>query len=256
MAFLVTLTSFIGSERLILVQAAACYFIPAVLFKWGHGPLRNTLPLVGGSAVFALFAFAEYFRSWKFYSGYGQTYMSFAVSRFMAYFTTAINNGAGYRDAHDPFYSPAGTIQGVYDLASTFGYTENPWRMGLMTYLDFDGTREFNNPGGLFVPYIDYGILGGILAFVILGLLLSLLYSSFLQRRPMGILLFPLAYIGVLHLLLIFPWGEGYFIRAAITAVIVSFFLRDGRASRVKAADDGVPLALANTVKVGYSTNK
>jgi hypothetical protein len=68
---------------------------------------------------------------------------------------------------------------------------------------------EFNNPGGMLSPLIDYGMWGGMIFWLLTGLLFGRLYRSFRQGRPLGLLLYPFCLLSLLELPRVLYWTLG-----------------------------------------------
>jgi oligosaccharide repeat unit polymerase len=221
---LVLTRAFVGSERIALIQVLFCYLLPRLLFRSRRGFFRSSLPICGVAGMFGIFSLFEYFRSWQYYKNIYDSYFDFVSVRFFGYFATSINNGAGFLQLHGPFGYPVATVAGFYKMALIFGSTYQPFD-DMHFFLLTSASPEFNNPGGLFVPYMDFGVLGGLAVFVLVGAGLGQLYRLFLWKAPLGVLLFPPAYIGLLDIMRVFTWGDPEFIVAALSAVVASVFL-------------------------------
>jgi predicted membrane-bound mannosyltransferase len=78
-----------------------------------------------------------------------------------------------------------------------------------MRYLTAEANPEFNNGGGFFLPIIDFGLAGALLYWVLAGVMCGILYRMFQQRRPAGLLLYPITFTSVIELSRIVYWAEG-----------------------------------------------
>jgi oligosaccharide repeat unit polymerase len=218
-----------SARRNALVRSVTCYVIPIVIFKWKRTTLRNIFPVIGMFFMYVFFAFGEYFRSWRYYRNFGQNFFEFTALRFLGYIATSLNNGAGLYEMHGPYYKPLGTVQGLYDILAQFGYKNTQWKDQFLLFQGQFGSLEFNNPCGLYVPYVDFGPLFGSVVLVLIGVYVAYLYKKILRHAPLGILLFPVSYFGILFVFNIFMWGDTIYIRPLIVAVIVSCFLKENR---------------------------
>jgi oligosaccharide repeat unit polymerase len=239
--FLVSVRAIFGAERLALVEALVAYGIPRVAFAWRPGILRASLPLIGIAGVFVLFSFGEYFRSWQYYRMYYPNFWDFISVRFFGYFVTSINNGAGLVSHYQPTYLPLGTIDGFYKLTQVFGF-EGDTTFGAMVtqYLSQYATLEFNNYGGLYVPYLDYGTAGGAICFLVAGLLTGYLYRAFRNRSPLGLILYPSWFMGLLDIIRIWIWGSSRFLPVILVACLAAMVLRTEKAQPQRAAGASV----------------
>lgn len=232
LAFFVSVRGIMGSERLAIVEAAVAYAIPRAVFAWRPSLLRALMPYLGILGVFALFSVGEYFRSWQFYQMYYPSFWDFIVVRFFGYFSTSINNGAGIITYYAPHYLPTETADGFYRLLRIFGDFKNPGDAVMMQYLQTYATPEFNNQGGLFVPYMDFGTVGGAVSFVVMGGLTGALYRRFLGLSPFALLIYPAWYLAMLDLIRVWIWGSSRFVPVILVSVGVAYILHYGQGRR------------------------
>lgn len=232
LVFFVSVRGIMGSERLAIVEAAVAYAVPRAVFAWRPSLLRTIMPYLGIVGVFALFSVGEYFRSWQFYQAYYPSFWEFILVRFFGYFATSINNGAGVITYYPPHYVPTETADGFYRLLRIFGDFPNPGDAVMMQYLQTFATPEFNNQGGLFVPYMDFGTVLGALSFVVMGALTGALYRKFLGLSPFAMLLYPAWYLAMLDLIRVWIWGSSRFVPVILTCVGVAYILHYGQARR------------------------
>jgi len=177
------------------------------------------LPLAAPLGLYLFFSLAEYSRSWvNFYQDNGQdSFFWFTFSRLAGYYVTALNNGAAYVQTmgHHGNYGPPyfslewfwkfPVIKDVFSYASIAGFDPGT------NYTDFLQQKlnpELNNPSGVFVLEIDYGFVGGIVAWCLLGAIASLLYRLFMSGSLAGLLLYPFFYIGLLESPRILYWTD------------------------------------------------
>lgn len=215
----------IASERLALIEGMVAYGVPRAAFVWRPGPFRTYLPLIGFVGIFLLFCLGEYFRSWQYYKRFFDSYWNFISVRFFGYFITSINNGAGMITYYPPVGLPLQTVTGFYSLLRVFGLDLMPDNNNYATYLERYSTPEFNNPGGLYVPYMDFGILGGLVVFFLMGCITGTLFKLFMKRRPLGLLLYAPWYCALLDIMRQWIWGNSRFVPVLITAIGVSLIV-------------------------------
>lgn len=229
LAVMIVARAILGSERLAMVEAAVAYAVPRVTFIWRPTPLRAALPYLGVVMVFGLFCVGEYFRSWQYYKMYYPSFLEFISVRFLGYFVTSINNGAGIVSHYPPLGYPGQTADGFYRMLKIFGIDFNPGDDVLNQYLKSFATLEFNNAGGLYIPYMDYGTAGGALCFLIMGGLTGFLYRRFVAMWPLALLLYPAWYIALLDIIRIWIWGSSQFVPIVLVSVVAALVLHGKR---------------------------
>ena len=231
----IALRAIAGSERLALIEACVAYGIPRAVFVWEKSRFRTTMPFIGVVGVFSFFCIGEFFRSWQYYQKYYASFWEFITVRFFGYFATSINNGAGVITHYAPLDMPGQTIDGFYALLRIVGIDYVPGRKLLQNYLLTYSTPEFNSPGGLYVPYMDYGVILGLFVFVIMGVLTGLLYVKFLKKKPIGLLLYPPWFLGLLDIIRGWIWGNSRFVPVLIVSVFSLTILHIKRTDTNKA---------------------
>ena len=229
------LRTILYSERLALIEV----IVPvAVIFlshrKWlrTRRLLVSLAPLLGGLAVFALFAFAERFRSWTYLQVYYPgSYLQFAVERFFGYYTTAVNNAAIYY-----YYEPIQplrwsltsllTFPGLGEIATAkyeamFGDGYMSLEQVLVSYAN----PAFNNVAPIGLLLNDFSLLLAPVAAIFLGLVSSSLYGSFANERLVGLLLYPSWFTGLLEISRVYYWSnQRYFPTLAFMAISLLLF--------------------------------
>jgi hypothetical protein len=107
-------------------------------------------------------------------------------------------------------------------------------------YLDLlsaNANPELNNPSGVFSPLLDYGLTGGLLYWLICGLICGYLYEEFRSRSVAGIFLYPALYISLIEATRVLYWAEGRFFPAMLLLVVgVLFMFRETRRSCTRRA--------------------
>jgi hypothetical protein len=102
------------------------------------------------------------------------------------------------------------------------------------------GNPEFNNPGGLGVPFVDLGSLGGLVFFLTLGVLVGWLWTRLRAGRPLGMLLYPMVLTGLFELPRYLYLTEGRVLPPLVVLVLIARRLERGAPSaarvRVRAA--------------------
>jgi hypothetical protein len=91
-----------------------------------------------------------------------------------------------------------------------------------LSILEQHGTPEFNNSSGLAAPFVDLGTAGGLVYLLVAGVLIGLLHRAFLETRAVGLLVYPVLFIGVVELPRYLSWSQGRVVPAlAALAVLV-----------------------------------
>lgn len=219
--------AYVYSERLALLELVIpISAIVAMKLSTSRGfprVIAQTIPVFGMVTVVALFGVFEYFRSWTFYRSHGATsFWDFALNRFAGYYATALNNGQLVLDhLRWPNRWPYDTIEGFWSApgVETVGLYERlsghvpPYnRTDASPYFDVlrhYGNPEFNNPSGYAAPFADYGLIGGLAFFLIVGIILGMLYELFAVGRPMALLIYPVAFTGIVEMPRYLYWVQG-----------------------------------------------
>ncbi len=243
--------AYIYAERLAILELVIpVSVIVAAHLSVGRRRQRTTarlLPLAGLALVVVVFSLFEYNRSWSYYRTHGQTsFIEFALSRLAGYYVTALNNGQLILqhldwpgrwpfDTIDGFWSAPGIEQaGLYERLR--GYPPPYSRGHVSTYFDTlaqVGNPEINNQSGYVGPFIDYGWFGGLLFMFAIGVVAGLLYRQFCHGRPLGLLVYPVFFVGLVEMPRYVYWGQGRATYAWLAIAIVLFLLYRRR-SRVR----------------------
>jgi oligosaccharide repeat unit polymerase len=214
--------------------------------------IARTLPVGGIAMVVVVFGAFEYSRSWNFYRAHGETsFVGFALSRLAGYYVTAINNGQLILSHLDwPGRWPYDTFEGLWDapgienvgLYQRLGGYPPPYnKAGNAPYNDVltqFGNNEFNNPSGFVGPFIDYGWLGGLIWLLTAGVVAGLLYRQFCSARFLGLLLYPVFFIGLAELPRYLYWVQGRAIYTWIALLAIVVLLMRGRWVRHREPDE------------------
>jgi oligosaccharide repeat unit polymerase len=188
--------NFAWSERLGLLEI----MIPVgvLMFRTPKNPrFAALMPVFAVSGLFIFFAFFEYFRSWSgFYQYREESFWMFAISRLAGYYVTALDNGAGWFQTAGSFSAPIYTIDwlwyfpfdlGQSELLKSIGFNIQNYRV----WLDWFANIELNNASGIYVVFVDYGVIGGIIFWFLYGLVTGLLYRAYVKGSLFGLLIYP-----------------------------------------------------------------
>ncbi len=232
------LRSFLNSERLAVLELLVPF---AVSYIWVQTPKRRlarlvirAAPLLAAAMLYLLFSAGEYYRSWSsFYAQRESSFWSFTGLRLMGYYTTALNNGALIWRVNQPLalHYPMDTLDFLWrfpvlkdalfrlfpGITSFAGTAPN---LRYMQLLSTSANPELNNPSGVFLPLIDYGLAGGLLYWLVAGVICGYLYSEFKQRSVAGVFLYPVLYISLIEATRILYWAGGRFFPGMTVLVI------------------------------------
>ena len=164
-------------------------------------------PVVGVALLVLMMGGTEYFRSWQYYQNEFDSLLSFTVSRLLGYYATSHNNGAMALNMLDSWPVPFFTLQWFWDFPlinnTQLSYEQivgfDP-ELAYSGFLETWGNLEFNNPGGLFMPTLDYGILGGAAFWLGFGLVAGRLYRGFVAGSLAGLLIYPVIFLTILEM--------------------------------------------------------
>ncbi|HEX8495919.1 MAG TPA: O-antigen polymerase [Actinomycetales bacterium] len=202
--------------------------------------LVQVAPLVFVPTVIGLFSLFEYSRSWVFYSQRGGSFASFAIDRLAGYYSTAYNNGQlalTYGDQGVPV--PYGSIEALWtapgagqlDLYSRLTGIDEP--NAFATILVQHGNPEFNSPGGLSIPFLDFGTVGGLVFFFALGSVLSLMYRRCCEGSDWTVLIYPVLVTGLFEMPRYLYFGQGRVAPSLVALLVVHWYVsRGARAAR------------------------
>lgn len=233
----ITLRSSINSERLAMIEVA----VPMGVVLFGnHGPRRRSwmamAPLAGIAALVGLFLVTEYFRSWTFYRLYYDDYYAFAMSRIWGYYTTALNNGAGLANLFPPSLDAQNTMAWFYKFP-LFPWAQ-PAESNFREFAFLFASSEFNNKSGVFAPIHDFGIVGGLVFWLVFGLLSGAIYEGYKNGQLYALLLHPTWIIGSYEFLRVFYWGHPRYFPALVLVILLSFLLSRYRHVRYTPIDE------------------
>ncbi len=202
------------SERLSIIEVvlpSALLLIRLAEFGRARPALRRALvvaPFFGIAALYTLFTFTEYFRSWSsFYAERtDQSLFSFGLLRLLGYYVTALNNGAIEWHEHGALYFPYSTLDWLWKfplvggtLRLILGGTNRPSETR-GDLLAASGNPEFNNPSGIFVVFTDLGAPGALLYFFLFGCVAGLLYAAYRRSSVAGLFLYSFLFTGLTEL--------------------------------------------------------
>jgi len=218
------------SERgalLEIVIPVAIILLHNLWFRRSYRSFARLAPVYFGLGVFALFALAEYFRSWTFYKViYAGNYLHFVVDRFFGYYFTSVNNAAVLY-----YFEPLQPLRYTLTDLLTFpvlGAVVERWYTAIFgdTYIDLSillaahANYEFNTVATFGLLLNEYSVYFAPVAGFFLGLVSSILHRSFASGRLVGTLLYPSWFLGLLEISRYYTWtNQRYFPTLAFLAI-------------------------------------
>jgi len=229
----------IYSERLAFLELAVPFLVlwlaqPAL---WTSRRALRTLirvvPVLGIAIIYIVFTVFEYFRSWTiYYSARQSSLLSFGLWRLLGYYVTSANNSAFFiASLRQPLDAPYFSFYFLWhfpllsDLVhDVFGWVHFDYDV-FMGMLTAGANPEFNNPGGLLSPVIDFGVVPGLLYWAIMGLITGYLYSLYARRHPLGMCIYPICFLTLTELPRYIYWGGGRAFPALAFLLLSAFLL-------------------------------
>jgi hypothetical protein len=221
----------VNSERLALIELGVPFVIACLPFWlsvsstgswWSRQRARipwRVAPVIGASSLWLLFTTFEYFRSWKnYYSGGDLGLWAFGTVRLLGYYVTSFNNGAFLLSRLDPLNAPYYMLHflWLFPLSSPVvqrlfpnPLLETAERWFYFPFLEGGANVEFNNADGVLSPLMDYGIAAGLIYWLLAGVVCGLLYELYRRKEAVGLLIYPLIFLGLIEAPLVLYWAEG-----------------------------------------------
>lgn len=226
------LRTYFLTERLALLELVVPLLAVGLLRRRQRphkGAWLPIAPVLALPLLLVVFGAFEYSRSWVFYrSRTTLSFPAFVVNRLAGYYATSYNNGAlTLQYGHSAGRLPYDSIQGFWTSPGLSQLNLYPRLTGqggpdaLSTVLAQHGNPEFNNPGGLSVPIFDFGTLGGLAFFLIVGLIIGLAHRAFRAGQPVGLLVYPVLFTGLLELPRYLYWTQGRVVPGMLALLVV-----------------------------------
>ncbi|MDQ6665861.1 MAG: hypothetical protein M3Z23_15890 [Acidobacteriota bacterium] len=220
---LAILRAYLNMERLAVIElvvpfAVLCLRLVYLELPRGKATVQRLIrfaPAIGPSVLFCFFTISEYTRSWaSFYSVKGMNLVEFSALRLLGYYVTALNNGAYLMERLVPLGAPVFSLDFLYKFPFLNDLVQSIFPKALdsgayINLLASGANPEFNNADGILLPIIDYGLAGGLLYWLLAGLLCGFVYQLFNRKHPVGLCLYPVLFVGVLEIPRILFWSAG-----------------------------------------------
>ncbi|HXP82794.1 MAG TPA: O-antigen polymerase [Verrucomicrobiae bacterium] len=257
LAVLALVRGLLYSERLAFLELAIPFLVlwlaqPA---SWKPSRVLRTLiriaPVLGAAIIYMVFTCFESFRSWSiYYSSRESSLLLFGFWRLVGYYVTSVNNTAYLLSSfHHPLGAPyfSFTFLWEFPVLNVFVKDLFSWvHMDYKSYMDllaFGANPEFNNPGGLLSPVVDFGVLGGLAYWAAMGLITGHLYYLFISKHPLGMCLYPVVYLTLTEIPRYLYWGEGRAFPALVYLILsATVLLRSARFSHDSRDEDFTPI--------------
>lgn len=224
--------AYIWSERLAVAEALVTLALALLLAMPVPRPdqyVRRLVVRLGPYAalpgLFLFFALAEFFRTWSYYQD-RLSFWDFALGRFVSYYYTSLNNGAGLLATLD---WPTGKFENVLSWLHTFpmgigtlfsetvDLTEATNEIFLQRYAD----PEFNTSTSFAGVVMDLGVPGAILYFFASMFCAGILYSRYVRRDLVGLMLYPSVLVALFESFRYCYWGTSRAVVWFLGAVLV-----------------------------------
>lgn len=230
--FLILLRSLLMAERFVVIEATMAFAVPRIALGFKKPKLAGWYPVAGFVGVLTLFAIGEYTRSWPFYKEYYANFLEFSYERLIAYLATSTNNAGGALEMSGPVGQPFFTADWLrrlplWDLIGATPFIDtNP----LQAFFDTFGNAAFNNPSGIMAPILDFGSVIGVFVSMMFGVGVGLAYGLFKKGAMIGILLFPIAILGVMIINQALYWTNArVFPALLVTPILILYLSSDQR---------------------------
>lgn len=207
------------AERLALIEVIIPLLVIAALTvnpgsKWAG--LARSAPLIVAPIIWGVFAASEYARSWIYYQMTTDLpFVEWVSARLAGYYVTSFNNSALFAQAYEgsnaiPYFSvPAIWNAPGVDAAAqggVYGFKPDEW----WTYiLATEGSKDFTNVGSFLVTYAEFGMLGMVAIWFIVGLALGGLFASVTKGSVPALIGYCAVFVGVLELPRFIYWTQG-----------------------------------------------
>jgi hypothetical protein len=239
LVFLALLRAVIYSERLAFLELAIPFLVLRLAEPgaWsGSRRLRRLIrfaPLLGIAAIYVVFTSFEYVRSWSiYYSSRESSLLLFGFWRLVGYYVTSLNNTAFMLSHwHHSLGAPFFSLRFLWEFPGVNVLVKDVFSWVPLDYdrfmgmLEFGANPEFNNWGGLLAPIVDFGVLGGLAYWTLVGLVIGHLYTLYLRKHPLGMCMYPVMYVALTEIPRYLYWAEGRAFPALAFLLLSAFLL-------------------------------
>lgn len=219
------------AERLALLEV----LIPVMLLaavtvkpgsKWSG--LARIAPIIGAPLVWIIFALSEYTRSWIYYQNTTNLpFLEWVSARLEGYYVTGFNNSAILTMAREgspaePYFSIPffWNAPGAPAHPGIFGFQPDEWWFYTLTT---NANPEFNNAGSFLVTYAEFGFLGMLAFWLIVGLALGMIYSKMTRGNVPALIAYVCLFVGILELPRFIYWTQGRATPLLVALIVIGF---------------------------------
>jgi hypothetical protein len=217
----------LNSERFAIIELVVPFAVASLAVRYFGAEglsrrvraLLSLAPLIGIVTLFFTFTGFEYFRSWtNYYSGRDLNLWEFGAMRLLGYYVTSFNNGAYFQQRLEPLGAPYFTLHFLWGFPLSGPLIKRLFPNPLLDssdkwfyfpFLESEANVEFNNADGMLFPAMDYGLAGGLIYWLVMGVICGLVYELFQRKESLGLFLYPMIYLGLMEVPLALYWGEG-----------------------------------------------
>ena len=172
-----------------------------------------------------------------------QSFLEFMLDRLAGYYATAYNNGAlALQASHGVARLPYQSVEVLW-TAPGVGLARplRPAELHISptsydTLLMQHANPEFNSPGGLAIPFLDYGTVGGFVFLLLVGSLIGLVYRELRDGTSWATLLYPLLVTGLFELPRYLYWAQGRITPALLGLVLTHWWMKSAKVPPAPAA--------------------
>jgi len=225
--FLAVVRALVNSERFAIIETVVPFVVVTLAVSYSDAlqvrrawrALIRLAPVLGVAALFFLFTGFEYFRSWtNYYAGRDLSLWEFGAMRLLGYYVTSFNNGAYLLARLETLNAPYFTLHFLWGFPLSGPLVKrffpNPMldssdKWFYFPFLEAGANVEFNNADGILFPLMDFGVAGGLLYWVLIGLICGYVYHSFRRKEALGLFVYPMLFLGLIEMPLALYWGEG-----------------------------------------------
>jgi oligosaccharide repeat unit polymerase len=210
----------IVSERVALIEILIPFFIIYLQTNWNRiglvsKLLAGLLPFCGLVGISLLYGGFEYFRGWTTEKTAQSSIVAFSIQSVMGYYVSSFNNGAALMEAIPmPIcelpYTTLNWLFGFPLIGQQIVAWINPSFVPYTGWYYFIIPNEnLNSPCGLFGFIYDFGLIGGLVAWVIAGFLAGSLFRLYAQQRLLGLIFYSYFIVGLLEVPRTMTWTAG-----------------------------------------------
>ncbi len=226
------------SERLAIVEFVLPLMLAFIARWYTDSPeLRKKQlaflgPLLAAVSFVLLFGFSEYFRSWQYYQEDYDSFLQFIISRLSSYYVTALNNGALLSQQIGVLPFPYFSITSLWHfpwLPESFSYENFFGRSPEGEYFDSlkaYSTDELNNPSGIFLPYLDFGLVGFVIYWIFMAFIARVLFRAYCKSSLVGQLFYPMLLTAIVESPRISYLSNTRVFAAVIASLAALYFVR------------------------------